>query len=401
MRFKWLFLAVCLLALAALPAAAQEAGGNTVSFNGISFQFDSSLATNVNIRQFAGDPSDLEQPGGPEVAHTEFLLYNGMETPAGAFEGEGVGSLRFYNTADFSGYALPGEQLAALQSLLAERPDLSQYMVASEDMSVELPFMPVFPATQVLRGQVHYVDAAELSGIAYLTVFRQDVFPFVAGEFIYTFQGLSADGQVYISAVFPVTVASFPAEIAEDFDYDAFAEAFQEYLSESIDTLNATAPADITPDINAIDALVQSISLTAVGPAPQPPVDGGETTPPAATEVPSGSAGVLRGTWRLIAYGDPADPTPVIEGTEVTATFEASGVGGNAGCNTYGGSFQFEGASLTISGLVSTLRACEDQAVMDQEAAFLEALRNVTSYEVSDGTLRLSYPEGVLVFQAA
>lgn len=399
MKFKWFVILVGVLSLAALPALAQDTGANSVTFNGMGFQFDSALATNVNIRQFPGDPTDLEQPGGPEVAHTEFMLFNGMDTPAGWFDG--VGAVRFYNSVDFAGYEFPSAELQSLQTLLADRPDLNQYMVASEDASTQLPFMPVFPASQVIRGQAHYVDTPELAGVAYLTVYRQDVSPFVANEFFYTFQGLSNDGATYVSATFRANVPAFPTEIPADFDYDTFSAGYMDYLAESIALLNSAAPGDVTPNINTLDALVQSITLSGGGSVQPAPGDVATVAP--ATEdagQTNGTAGALQGTWRLTAYGDPANPTPVAEGSEVTAVFEPGGLGGSAGCNTYGGSFQFEGQTLTVSNVVSTLRACEDQAVMTQETTYLDALGRVTAYQVEGSTLRLTYPEGVLVFEA-
>ncbi len=401
MNFKKFVVTVAAVATAALPALAQDATTNSVAFNGVGFQFDSSWATSVNIRQFAGDPTDLEQPGGPEVAHTEFVLYSGMETPPSAFEG--VGAIRVYDTADFTGYEFPSAELASLQTLLTDRPDLAANMAAVEDNSNDLPFMPVFPASQVIRGQAHYVDTAALAGVAYITAYRQDVSPFVAGEFYYTFQGLSSDGATYVSAVFPINVSAFPAETPADFDYDTFSAGFMDYLTESIGLLNNAAPTDVMPQVATLDALIQTITLggavVPLTPVEPIPTLGG----PAPTEDMSGqnpTLGGLAGTWRLVQYGDPNAPTAVIEGSEITLTFETSGLNGNGGCNGYGGSFVFEGTTLTVSDVISTLMACADDTVTAQEAAYFAALGSVTGFQVGDATLQLFYPEGVLVFQA-
>src|SRR5690606_11743125 len=139
----------------------------------VGFQFDTSLASNVSIQVFAGDPADLDQPGGPEVAHTEFALYNNaVRADADLPMIDVVGSIRVYNTANFAGYELASAALQRLQSLLADRPDLALNMVAAEDNSVDLPFMPVFPGAQILRSQAHYVDTPALANVAYLTAYR-------------------------------------------------------------------------------------------------------------------------------------------------------------------------------------------------------------------------------------
>lgn len=404
MKIRTLLLLVAALALVAVPAFAQDMATHTVNFNGIGFQFPASLAANVSVQTFAGDAPEMEQPGGPEVAHTEFALYNNAITDlADVPMMDVVGSVRVYNAANFAGYEMATAQLQNLQALLAERPDLTVRMVVAEDNSLDLPFMPTFPGSQIIRAQAHYVDTPVLSGVAYVTAYRLDVSPLTAGEFSYTFQGLSNDGQYYVSAIFPVTASAFPIEIEADFDYDAFSQGFLDYLADSIALLNQAAPGEIQPELVGFDAIIQSMTLptTVAQPEPQPTLVAPEG--PAPTEDFSGqnpSLGGLAGTWRLVQYGNVDEPTPVIEGSEITATFETSGISGNAGCNGYGGSFRFEGNTLTVSDVVSTLMACEDDAVTMQEAAYLAALGSVTNYEVGDATLRLFYPEGALVFAA-
>src|SRR3954465_11987191 len=100
MKFKTLLLVMILAlgALIVLPASAQTTGSNTVAFNGFSFSASSAIASSVNIMQAAADPASTEQPGGPNVQHTEFVLYNGTEVPQDYFSG--VGSIHVYNTAD-------------------------------------------------------------------------------------------------------------------------------------------------------------------------------------------------------------------------------------------------------------------------------------------------------------
>jgi hypothetical protein len=247
-----------LLALCALPVYAQDNTSNTVTFNGISFSFDISLAMNVNISHTPGDPVDFEAPGGPQVGHTEFMLYSDA-FPASSLEAPA--SIRVYNTADFAGYTFFEERLQQLQTLLSERPDLSAYMTVAEDLSENaLPFLPVFPAGQVIRARAQYVETAAVNGIAYVTVYRQDASPFTGDEFMYTFQGLSTDGQYYVSAIFRLTTDLFPAEPEPDFDMEAFMAGINEYFMESITTLNEAAPEDFTPSLATLDAVIQSIS---------------------------------------------------------------------------------------------------------------------------------------------
>ena len=86
--------------------------------------------------------------------------------------------------------------------------------------------------------------------------------------------------------------------------------------------------------------------------------------------------------------------TSPIAGTTLTATFTAGGeVGGNAGCNNYSGPYKLDGTSLTVGPLATTMMACE-QAILDQETAFLAALQTPTTVETSGATVTLRDASG-------
>jgi hypothetical protein len=257
-RLKLVALVIVLI-LGVSPAMAQG-NTNTISANGFSFSFDSSWAANVNIVSYPGDPVDYEAPGGPEVKHTEFILYNGTPAPESQFDA--VGGIRVYRTADFAGYEFPSQQLAQLQSLVASKADLTPYMAITENTTTNtLPMMPIFPAAQVIRARAQHLDLETIGGIGYLTVYRQDVSPFISSEFFYVFQGLSKDGQYYVSAMFKIAPAMFPTEIAADFDWNAFSANFSAYLQQSVDQLNAATPDQFMPSLAALDAVVGSLSF--------------------------------------------------------------------------------------------------------------------------------------------
>jgi hypothetical protein len=259
MKIKTLIFVVLFL-LSATSVLAQDDQTNTVTFNNFSFKVASNFAPNVNIVQFAGDPKDIQQPGGPEVPHTEFVLYNG-ETALSPFEAPAV--IRLYKAQGFAGYDFPQQRFDQLKELLDKRPDLKQYMEIKPDNTSEnsLPFMPVFGAAQVIRARAQYVETAAVKGISYLTVYRQDVSPFSSDEFLYTFQGLSTDGEYYISASFRLSTSLFPKEIPTDFDYDKFTTNFTQYLADSVDKLNNAKPGDFTPELSVFDEIVASFMV--------------------------------------------------------------------------------------------------------------------------------------------
>lgn len=112
---------------------------------------------------------------------------------------------------------------------------------------------------------------------------------------------------------------------------------------------------------------------------------------------PGGQAVPLEGkTWRLEELnGRP--PVPVA-GTVPTLTFaeQEPRASGNGGCNLFSGPFERHRASLRFGALVSTRRACADDAGTQQETAFLRALQSTTRYAVY-GDLLVLYAEDQVV----
>jgi heat shock protein HslJ len=103
----------------------------------------------------------------------------------------------------------------------------------------------------------------------------------------------------------------------------------------------------------------------------------------------------LEGTlWQLETYPN-ADGEQVDTASDTT-TLQLSGgeFGGNAGCNSYGGTYTFDGTALQLSDAISTLMACADEAVMTQESQFLMNLSNVASYAFVDDRMQLLDADG-------
>ena len=101
----------------------------------------------------------------------------------------------------------------------------------------------------------------------------------------------------------------------------------------------------------------------------------------------------LTGTsWQLVALDA---ETPVIEGSIVTLEFfEAGRVAGTAGCNRFGGSYEFDGNMIGFSRLFSTMMMCMEDGIMEQEAAYLAALESATSFDVMGDQLIIAYGDG-------
>ncbi len=87
----------------------------------------------------------------------------------------------------------------------------------------------------------------------------------------------------------------------------------------------------------------------------------------------------------------------VVTGTDPTAIFDPAGtISGDAGCNSFNGPATVDGSSIAIGPLVSTKRACADEAATTQEAAYLAALEAATTFDVRTGHLELRDDTGAL-----
>jgi heat shock protein HslJ len=112
----------------------------------------------------------------------------------------------------------------------------------------------------------------------------------------------------------------------------------------------------------------------------------------------------LAGTqWTLVSLNG----APLIENTEINLYFEGTYLGGEMTCNGYGGSPDRGGYRTKKNGEISTgliamtVEACPTpKGVLEQEAAYVEALRAATRYRVIEDRLEILDASGTttLVF---
>lgn len=123
-----------------------------------------------------------------------------------------------------------------------------------------------------------------------------------------------------------------------------------------------------------------------------------QVTPTAAST--SAAPTALEGTrWVLESMGAAGQESSLLPGSIVTLRFEANAqAAGNGGCNSFGGTYETRENSITFLNLVSTLMACADNAVTQQEAEYLRALNTAVSYELTAGSLTITYDSGLLHF---
>ncbi len=78
-----------------------------------------------------------------------------------------------------------------------------------------------------------------------------------------------------------------------------------------------------------------------------------------------------------------------IQAAQQTLAFDQEGkLNGNAGCNDYFADYTVDGSSLSIGAIGSTEMFC-GEGLMAEETAFLTALENAASYQITGNTLQM------------
>lgn len=95
--------------------------------------------------------------------------------------------------------------------------------------------------------------------------------------------------------------------------------------------------------------------------------------------------------WVLTSYGKYGTTQPVLPDTQVTAFFnsEEKQVNGNAGCNSYFGSYEVDALTLTVPGPVGVTEMWCGEEKGKQEQDYLTALQAAESFRLDQGNLRI------------
>lgn len=254
---RWILSAMALiLALMAGAAVAQDApGGSAITFNGVSFSFDASVAQGVWASQAAGTAPDAPpEPGSPFPPGQTFVFTGTATSPGQVLPG--TDSINVYPLSGFEQYGADSpvnQQLQALQTLLADKPDLAGV--------TSLPYLPLATGGFAFIARAEYMETDTLTGVRYLTDIRNDVSPTLDGQVRYVFLGLTKDGNNVVSARYHVLTGVLPTQPDATMSYDAFAASYEEYTANLAAQLSELDASSFTPSLADLDALIATISV--------------------------------------------------------------------------------------------------------------------------------------------
>jgi len=195
------------------------------------------------------------------------IAFQGYPLSGGFFEANGSdhGGLTIYPIADFVAMNLStiSPIVTNMQNLLAAKP-------AAPD---NIPFLPIFNAAQVFSTNEKYLAFQNGQGIRFLTEYAQYSAPVNNHDLFYTYQGITADGKYWVSAILPVNAAYLQAEydsvdvpaggipapaMNDNPNYTAELDAYYPLI---LNLLNTTPDASFTPGLDCLDQYIQSLHI--------------------------------------------------------------------------------------------------------------------------------------------
>jgi heat shock protein HslJ len=137
-------------------------------------------------------------------------------------------------------------------------------------------------------------------------------------------------------------------------------------------------------------ALVLALTLSSAC-TPQRSVSPTQLFPTEPSPVPTEGNLLSNTAWTLVSITRAGAETPALASTSVTLKFDGQGgASGFGGCNSYGSKYVEGNNTVQFKEVISTLMACADAAVNQQEQAYLQVLQNAAKFSLSAGQLVIS-----------
>jgi len=220
-----------------------------ILFEGIGFSYDDSVAQSVNPATVQGQ--DMGEDYMPGETYPNHVMFN--------FSGYAAGE-RFHNPRIF---IYPVGDYQAMSPYAADIIDsLKQTLInkPAGGSPSNMPFLPLWNAAQIFSAKVDYFNFKNGSGVRYLTMFGQALWPVDNQNLFYTYQGLTDDGRYYITAVLPITHVGLP-EQGQIVDYLAFEENWESYIADTIVWLYNQPGESFLPSVDHLDAMMASFEI--------------------------------------------------------------------------------------------------------------------------------------------
>ena len=234
------------------PAIVEQAPEPDIQYAGVSFSYDDLLAADIAVEDVPASEGDegMIAPWENYPAHVVFH-FNGYPL-RDTFHAPRI-------------IVYPIEEYRARDEHAASIIDeLQQYLTYSTPaLGQHIPFLPTFNAAQFITTKTQKMAFQNGEGVRFLTLYTQYGPPINNHELFYTFQGITADGRKYISAIFPVQHPNLPADgtLPDGMDFVEWAEEAAEYVANQAAMLDGQADDSFTPSLVLLDELIRSLLI--------------------------------------------------------------------------------------------------------------------------------------------
>ncbi len=263
---------------------------NAVSYGGVSFTFDPSLATEVKSRTIPastdGKPSDVapehssftlvgyplfkgSSRGDPEIKVFSIAKFREAMSIASVEGNKGVDPP---NPPDWATYF--DEEVRVLKALLAAKPTvhLGRFIAKArraKGCSAAMPFLPMWEACMAFVGHVRYVNFKGGQGVFFLTQWERETTQISNEAMEYAFQGITDDGRYWIYAEFSVAAPFLPKggepELVtwneKNYLLPHNSKKYQDYLQPIVAKLEALPDDRYQPNLKLLEQMIGSLEV--------------------------------------------------------------------------------------------------------------------------------------------
>ena len=175
-------------------------------------------------------------------------------------------------------YVYPAQDYAQLQERGTAAKSIEQLgTVLAQSAMVdlkELPCVPFFNVGPALAAQVKVIPFQHGRGVRMVTEYAMGPAIINNNELIYHFEGLTNDGQTYVIAILPVNAPGLPEDgqpggaVPPDGvpvpDFNDMNADWMGYYGDVRQMLQGLIPSDYNPNLDQLDTLIESLSITAL-----------------------------------------------------------------------------------------------------------------------------------------
>ena len=247
----------------------------SVEYQGTSFKYDKSLASNVKAQTIEASLASAREAAPYDTIYPRHLAFELVGTytaqPASFIKPD----IRIYSIRDYE-RAFAADPKAAREVTATINRMRQILRTRSLPLKGDVPSLPIPDGYYAFRAHAAFLRFANGTGVVFLTQGQQDEMPVNNQNLSYEFQGITDDGRFYVTAEFPVAApflaydrdkANYGGAVKEAAcyqcaDHHRFMREYRTYVSKVQKQLETLRAEEFQPSLKSFDELVKSIKVT-------------------------------------------------------------------------------------------------------------------------------------------